>query len=650
MSAPTHQAAMKEAAADAAGGSRAGQATLAAIPTRIVLPLLLLAGGLLLGSELTQGWYPHDEGALGQAAERILAGEVPHRDFAEPYTGLLSYWHALVFSVLPVSSVSMRLPLFVAAMGWLMVLYRILVRFMPPAGAGLVALTALAWSVPNYPAPMPSWYIVFASGVAALALLRWHEDGGARWLVLAGVMAGLAFLFKLTGVLLLLGAGLALLAVERPAGGAAAPSAPPDAPALPPSATPSRGGYAWAVAVVLLAAPVLLFRVAGGGPAESLRFVLPTGALCLAVAWRVLRPSPVPDAARWRALAARLGPLLAGFALPVALYLAVQAAFGAMPALIEGVFIAPFRRSTFAAMRPPAPLALLFVLPMALALLVRSTAPRTARAVPVLAGVVGVAILALSGTQLFWYLFGWFSVWGLLFVLTAGAVEAALRPAARATAPATAPDAARVAALLLACLAVSGTLIEYPFASPIYVMYGLPLVLVALAAVVRTAGRVAPTLQVVLTGLALGFTALRMLPAWSGAFGVEFAPTQDIAPIELPRGGIRVTPLQAVMFEDMIPLVQQRAAGRPIWAGPDAPEIYFYSGIPNRTRTMFDFLDAPEDQARSLVERVESLGAGVVVIKLLPQFSPLPSAATVDSLRRILPNEKRYPFYLVLWR
>jgi hypothetical protein len=111
-----------------------------------------------------------------------------------------------------------------------------------------------------------------------------------------------------------------------------------------------------------------------------------------------------------------------------------------------------------------------------------------------------------------------------------------------------------------------------------------------------------------------------------------------------------VTPLDAAQFEEMIPLVREKAAGRPIWAGPDAPEVYFYSGIPNRTRTMFDFLDPPWEQARSLVERIESIGAGVVVIKLQPQFSPPPSPAAVASLRQRFPHRKRYPSYLVLWR
>ena len=46
---------------------------------------------------LKRGWVPWDAGALGQSAERVLHGQLPHRDFDEIYTGGLSFLHALAF-------------------------------------------------------------------------------------------------------------------------------------------------------------------------------------------------------------------------------------------------------------------------------------------------------------------------------------------------------------------------------------------------------------------------------------------------------------------------------------------------------------------------------------------------------------------------
>ena len=46
-----------------------------------------------------RGWIPHDEGMLGQSAERVLAGGLPHIDYEEPYTGGLTWMHAAVFKL-----------------------------------------------------------------------------------------------------------------------------------------------------------------------------------------------------------------------------------------------------------------------------------------------------------------------------------------------------------------------------------------------------------------------------------------------------------------------------------------------------------------------------------------------------------------------
>ena len=109
-------------------------------------------------------------------------------------------------------------------------------------------------------------------------------------------------------------------------------------------------------------------------------------------------------------------------------------------------------------------------------------------------------------------------------------------------------------------------------------------------------------------------------------------------------------PLESVVYEDVIRLVQANAGGGTIWAGPDAPEIYFLSGLPNRTRTFFDFLDGPAQNSISLVDRISALDAKVVVVKKNSQFSPALSLAVVDSLRRTYPSQRDFPGYLVLWR
>jgi len=72
-----------------------------------------LASALLRRHQPETRLGPHDEGTLGQAAERVLQREMPHRDFEDPYTGGLSYLDALVFRLLGPNLIGLRFPLFI---------------------------------------------------------------------------------------------------------------------------------------------------------------------------------------------------------------------------------------------------------------------------------------------------------------------------------------------------------------------------------------------------------------------------------------------------------------------------------------------------------------------------------------------------------
>ena len=617
---------------------------LTAPSARLVLLVVLLAGALLLARELSQGWYPHDEGVLGQSADRVLNGEIPHRDFDETYTGLLSYLNAAVFAVFGISSWVLRLPLFAAALLWLAAMYRILLRFAPPLGAGVVALAALSWSVTSYPAPLPSWYILFASTFGALALVRWHESGRRHWLVIAGAAGGIAFLFKLTGIFFFLGAGLALIA--------ASDGDPIDGDAR----HPTRGPFAWIVAATLVVVVLALDAMVGrNGDRALLRFALPTTLLALAIASRVWTPVGTVDSARWRALAGRVVPFAIGGLVPIASFLAAYALVGGLPALVEGVFVTPFRRVAFAALQPPPIVSLFFAAPLALLLWIPSSRGRMRSVLSVITGLAAVAVLVGSATDRRLYSLGWFSAWGLLFVAAIEGARLALVPPADAGGregaggPTAATRRGRVA-LTLACIAVGSALVEYPFAAPIYTLYALPLSMIAVTAGVAAAERTALVLQFTVAGFFLLFGVLRIVPGSVDSLGHRFIRSQELATLALPRSGLRIGAGEATEYATLVRFVQEKAAGRPLWAGPDAPEVYFLTGLPNRTRTMFDFLDAPAVTARPLIDRLDDIGASIVVLKLRPQFSPPVSAAMRDSLRSRFPQQRAFPGFLVLWR
>jgi len=60
-----------------------------------------------------------------QTAERILKGEMPHRDFEDPYTGGLGYIDALIFKIFGINLVWLRLFMFAIFLIWVPCIYAI---------------------------------------------------------------------------------------------------------------------------------------------------------------------------------------------------------------------------------------------------------------------------------------------------------------------------------------------------------------------------------------------------------------------------------------------------------------------------------------------------------------------------------------------
>lgn len=601
----------------------------------------ILAGGIYLGLYLNRGWYPHDEGALGQTAERVLAGEVPHRDFDEPYTGLLTYLHAAAFAIGGIRLPVLRLPLLLITLLWLLAVFRIAERSTGPPGAALVTLAALAWSVPNYPASMPSWYNLFFATFGVLALLHWKETASSRWLVLAGLAGGISFLFKLSGLFYVVGAGLFILYATK--------SAEPEADA------PDLGArlYRGVVTLAALALVIMLWRSIDPfyWGRVIYHFVLPGAMLAAAVAAREWMPPHQRGASRVDLLLRAAAPFLAGVAAPVLLFALGFALAGSLPELIHGVFVAPFRRLAFANMRPPAPFWILAAVPLAILLRPRPDPGHSRwRVAGWVAGVLLLVALWLTYTESFPHRLVWQSLRGLI-PLVAGIAAAVIvwsrlsrgwRPGAVA------------GFVLLATITGFASLIQFPFSSPIYFLYVAPLLLLALVALVQGIGRTPPRLSTVTLAFYAGFAVLGVTPGAMVGMGFRNERRHESLRLDLPRGGLRINPDDARLYAALIPEVQARAAGGPIWAGPDAPEVYFLAGLRNRSRAIFDFLGAPTGAAgtpgspEAFLRSLE--GAAALVINTSPEFSPALPATLVDSLRARFPEGREVGRFELRWR
>ena len=85
-------------------------------------------------------------------------------------------------------------------LAWIPAIYLAALRFVSSPVASAVTFLVVVWSIPNYSAPVPSWYNLFFATFGLVSVLRYIETENLRWLFVAGLCGGLSFLFKQTGL------------------------------------------------------------------------------------------------------------------------------------------------------------------------------------------------------------------------------------------------------------------------------------------------------------------------------------------------------------------------------------------------------------------------------------------------------------------
>ena len=600
---------------------------------------LTVAGALYVWWHLGRGWIPHDEGALAQSAERVLRGELPHRDFDEIYTGGLAYLNAAAFRLFGTSLFTMRIVLLAALAAWVPAVYYVASRVARPLVAAAVTALCVVWSVPNYPAPMPSWYNLFLATAGLAALCRWLEDGRSRWLLAAGLAGGLSLLVKVIGLYYVAGVLLFLVYAAHDRSRAAQPA----------GVAPARGvAYALTVSACLLTFCLALVLLAANQPrlAEVVHFVVP-GAL---VSWLLIRNEWSQPAGaslpRFRALAGVLVPFVAGVAIPVAIFLVPYLRAHAVGALINGVFVLPTKR--LGAMAIPM-LSLWSMLALVPVWLLGRSGGRIAgrvRRAHVAAAVVAVVVLLLAAGRVpLVYRMAWYVGRSALPLLVLLAVVALAR-----TAGADRPAAERARLLLLASVAGMCSLVQFPFAAPIYFCYVAPLVALFAVALFAPAVRRAPFVPAVLLAFATLFAVTRTNTSRLYGMGVLYLPYPPLVSLDMPRGGLAVPALDGMMYRRAIEVLGAHARGGYTWAAPDCPEIYFLSGLRNPTRTLFDDFDEPAGRTARILAATERHGVTAIVVNVAPSFADEVSGDLMAELQRRYPYAEDVGKFQVRWR
>ncbi|MGE0452831.1 MAG: ArnT family glycosyltransferase [Vicinamibacteria bacterium] len=584
---------------------------------RLGLVLVLVLASAYLGARADLGWVAHDEGYLGHSAERVLRGELPHRDFDDVYTGLLALFHAEVFRWFGVDLLNLRYALLGCALAGVAAVYAIAARFTSPAAAVLTTLLALAWSLPIYFASLSSWYVSFSALFGTLALLRHLDAGERRWLFAAGVCGAVAVLVKVSGLFYVAGVLLFLLRREH--------AQPVAADATRTAGTSRAYAVFLASGLALFCAALLLLVSRWPGPLQYLHFVFPALALGTLLVWRELRaPRPLPFATRLQALWRLSGPFLAGLGLPIAAFLVPYVRSDALGALWHGVFVLPQKRFDYATQVAPSEWQLVAAAPLALVLLAQLGALASQARFPfprALGERAWAWQVGLIGALALWVLphgqeeLTWQAIWNSAFPLvplTTGVGTLALAAARGGQA------ASRRGEEVFALLAVSAcfSVVQFPYNSEIYFAYVAPLAVLAFLAVQGLFPDRPRRLYAALAAFYFLFAVVCVHRSWGAGF----------EPAGLRRASLRLPPGQAAAYRQVVELVQRHSApGSFILATPDSPEIYFLADRANPTRTFYDFFDAddsPESRWQRLFALLRERDVNVVVVKRQVFFSP----------------------------
>jgi hypothetical protein len=180
---------------------------------RMALALVILISTSLMLIYHNRFWAPADEGNYAHVAERLLSGEVLHRDVQDVHAGYVNFVNAAAFSIFGRRMVSLRYPL--AALTVLQAGLMFLVlrpRGLAPAAIGALALTSLSYV--QFLNPTANWYSLFLT-VSTIAWLSWSSPSLPGRHLVTGVLVGTTFLFRqLSGVFLAIGV-LVFVLLER---------------------------------------------------------------------------------------------------------------------------------------------------------------------------------------------------------------------------------------------------------------------------------------------------------------------------------------------------------------------------------------------------------------------------------------------------
>jgi len=557
---------------------------------------------LMLSSIAFKGWGPQDAGTLGNAANGVLEGGLPHVDFKDVYPGLQAYFHGAFFALFRSSIWTLRI-------AWLVVvgltagsLYFVVRDVTSRAVGALAAFGAVSVAFVFYPVSMPTWWNVMFAAASLAMIQRGFKLERPVYMAVAGLLTGVSLLVKPTAVLVAIPSFLWVLSrtKPRPAG------------SLEVSATVGAVVIGWVVSRSLSPSSVLL--------------VLIPVLTCIVWIW----VSRAPREASIRGSLSEGNPPAyygAGVLLPAFSCALYYALVGELPALIQGWVVSPSERWDVGSVDIPIAVSGLLFLGLA-ALGLWSLQRRYGDWVASLVFVAGVGFLGIA----FWLWFPTILIFAALWLPLVISVSGLVR---------TRSEEGGDFTVLVVSVGVVFAAVQIPLWSGVYTAYTLPLLAAGAVLIWRRQARLV-TVLVVCAGMMLVMQANRDLlyqarPTAEAIQWVELEPN---------RGGIRI-PVWHAHYNDLTQRVSAISGGSAVYAGPDAPEVVFLAEVPGAGFGPWEALDpdwSPE-------EVVALAGAGVpVIVNHNPSYSMAIPRPQLQEIYDALPLSESFGDFELRWR
>jgi hypothetical protein len=277
------------------------------------------------------------------------------------------------------------------------------------------------------------------------------------------------------------------------------------------------------------------------------------------------------------------------------LFAVPYAVSGTLVDLWHGVVVLPQRRFAFAS---GAPFPLRRILPSVPLILLAGLAawgPKRWRgwALWLLVALLGSVLLLGSADPLFGA--AWYGLRSLPTLLVLGGL-AALAARLRKLGKGEAPDPPVLMAISVFAMLGTFSMVQFPFTGPVYFFFVAPLLPLAGAALLTLADA-RSTRRLMATILAFGTLFAVAWVNHASLLGLgagRFEARAEGMRLAVERGRIRVSSEHKAVYEELVATVQAVTRSPFVYVTPDAPEVYFLSGLRNPTPVFYDFFAEQE--------------------------------------------------------